>query len=90
MCTIGAVSHIERIKTAFGVDFEDSGVGIEHFSRHFATVDEARVGERLLVVEIAIEEAIASERVGQVHIHHAPRDSSVCVSVERSPSEEER
>ena len=65
------VCHVQGVQSGLGVDFEDVRVGVEHFGCHLAPVNEARLGNRFL--EVLVEEAVAAECVGDVHVDYAPR-----------------
>ena len=67
---VEAVSHVERIESRLGVDFEHASVSTEYLVGHTIVSDKSWLGQHCLVLRV--EEVIAADGVAQVHIHYTP------------------
>lgn len=68
---VNAISGVERIETALGIDFQHGASGRKHAIGHAAAHDVARSFEGVL--ETLVHKTITAQRIGEMHVDHAPR-----------------
>ena len=70
-CPIYTICHIERIKSGFGIDFQNTGFSRENFCGNFSFIYKSWFRNHILILRVI--EVIASKTVTEVHVYHAPR-----------------